>query len=296
MGRRSISLVAAAGILALLAYALVPWCALRGCGWRGDGAGRLVVLVVAHNEAALLPGFLDRLAPLPNLQVVLVDQSSTDATAEIARSRGAAVVTTPVFGSSEPAIPLGMAAAELFDPTWVLLLDPDEWLHAEFFARLADVAWRCWLAEFADVGLVDTGTKSAAGVRVESWSKPRLFKPRSLALCSWVDCSLLVLPCARVKTLRPSGDPEVDWIVNDHRTLDQSHRTADAERYHYLRENVSCEKIPMKYRRSSKSCVSAKRLAEFEELQRAIAEKDCEQASQRAARWMRREVQNALLG
>ena len=57
---------------------------------------RRVAIVPAHNEAGAVGGVVDELRAFdPLLDVVVVDDGSTDATAAVARDRGAAVVRLP---------------------------------------------------------------------------------------------------------------------------------------------------------------------------------------------------------
>jgi len=68
---------------------------------RGDGGHgeipRVSVIVPARNEAHNLPALLDSLAALspPAAQIIVVDDHSTDGTGDLARQRGATVVTPP---------------------------------------------------------------------------------------------------------------------------------------------------------------------------------------------------------
>lgn len=57
--------------------------------------GRVLVIVPAFNEESALPAVLDDLAGLANLDVLVVDDGSTDATARVARERGVAVARLP---------------------------------------------------------------------------------------------------------------------------------------------------------------------------------------------------------
>ena len=62
----------------------------------GIALDRVLVIVPAHDEEASLPSTLSDLrAQLPGAAVVVIDDCSTDRTAEIAARAGAAVVTLP---------------------------------------------------------------------------------------------------------------------------------------------------------------------------------------------------------
>ena len=70
-----------------------------------------VVFIPAWNEEASLPAVLDELAAdLPGAAVVVIDDGSTDATAEVARARGAEVVS---FGENR-GLTAGIAAGYAF--------------------------------------------------------------------------------------------------------------------------------------------------------------------------------------
>jgi len=83
----------------------VGWCAGWWLLWRVPvlaGAAEpaeadLAVVIPARDEAANLPGLLDDLfaQDLAPREVVVVDDSSTDGTAEVARARGATVIVAP---------------------------------------------------------------------------------------------------------------------------------------------------------------------------------------------------------
>jgi len=76
-------------------------------------ARRVSVVVPAFNEAVLLPHCLDSLRAQDYagpIEILVVDNASTDATAEVARTHGATVVHEPVRGYSR-ALRSGFAAA-----------------------------------------------------------------------------------------------------------------------------------------------------------------------------------------
>jgi hypothetical protein len=61
---------------------------------RAEPRAETVVFIPAWNEEANLPGVLDELsAELPDVDVLVVDDGSTDATAEVARAHGAEVLS-----------------------------------------------------------------------------------------------------------------------------------------------------------------------------------------------------------
>ncbi|HXR19857.1 MAG TPA: glycosyltransferase family 2 protein [Steroidobacteraceae bacterium] len=89
------------------------------------------LLVLTYNEAPNIARCLDSVAFAQ--EKLVIDCGSTDATAEIARARGARVVQQPWLG-------FGLqrrAASALASHPWILFLDADEWLSGELQAEFA---------------------------------------------------------------------------------------------------------------------------------------------------------------
>src|SRR5688500_1526710 len=107
----------------------------------GRAHGLTSVVVPARNEADRLPGLLRSLHPWPaDVEVIVVDDGSTDATAAVARQHGATVVAAP------PAPPgwLGKpwacwVGAEAARGARLVFLDADTELGPDALARLAAV-------------------------------------------------------------------------------------------------------------------------------------------------------------
>lgn len=79
---------------------------------KGAGGSVISVVLPAKNEAAALPGVLRRIrAVLPEAEIVLVDDGSTDATAAVARAEGASVVSHPVSLGNGAAVKSGARVA-----------------------------------------------------------------------------------------------------------------------------------------------------------------------------------------
>lgn len=94
---------------------------------------RVAVVIPALNEAASLPSVL---ADLPRgLRVVVVDNGSTDGTAEIARTHGAEVVYAPRRGYGT-AVQAGMNHLRGDPPDILVILDAD---HADPAERIPDL-------------------------------------------------------------------------------------------------------------------------------------------------------------
>ena len=92
--------------------------------------------MLVKDEEALLPKLMTQVSPFVSEMVIVVDASSTDNTAAIARSYGATVL---VKGLDHNFAAARNAGLELVTQPWVLWLDGDELLSPE----LAE-----WLARF----------------------------------------------------------------------------------------------------------------------------------------------------
>jgi len=92
---------------------------------------KLSVIIITFNESANIAACLDSVAFAD--EVIVVDSGSSDATADIARSRGAKVVITadwPGFG------PQKNRALDLATSEWVLSLDADERVSSILAAQI----------------------------------------------------------------------------------------------------------------------------------------------------------------
>lgn len=93
----------------------------------------IAVIIPALDEEDALPGVL---AALPSdVRVVVVDNGSTDRTADVARRAGVEVLTEPVRGYGT-AVQTGLAHLAASPPAVVVILDAD---HADDPARLPDL-------------------------------------------------------------------------------------------------------------------------------------------------------------
>jgi len=129
---------------------LTLWCAgwlvLGGLGRRAPSmrspaaaAGRLSIIIPARNEEANLPGLLTSIAAQSSRQdeVIVVDDASTDRTAEVARDHGARVI------ASQP-LPEGWRGktwachqgAQAATGDWLLFLDADTWFEPDGLAQV----------------------------------------------------------------------------------------------------------------------------------------------------------------
>lgn len=125
----------------------------------------LALNMVTYNEAHRITETLLRVLPLVD-EAVVVDQSSTDGTAQLARQAGATVLTDRHHGFCEASRQMAMDATT---SDWILLLDADERCAPRFVAELRD------LDRHAQVRL-RIGQKVAGEVFVVGRSVFRLFK------------------------------------------------------------------------------------------------------------------------
>ena len=91
---------------------------------------RLSVIIVAKNEAANIVDCV-RSARFAD-EVIVLDSSSTDATADLARAEGALVTVTPDWPGYGPQNNRGI---DLATGDWFFSLDADE--------RISPVPWQC---------------------------------------------------------------------------------------------------------------------------------------------------------
>ena len=87
---------------------------------------KVSVVVAARNSAATLPSCLDALQQQdwPDLEVIVVDDGSTDETGAVARAAGVRVVSTPPVGASL-ARNLGIEVARGEAPPGTVLAVPE---------------------------------------------------------------------------------------------------------------------------------------------------------------------------
>ena len=112
-----------------------------GVGDRSPGPKPLAVIIPAHNEAENLPETLSRIPreSLGDTRVIVVDDGSTDGTAEVARARGAhLVVRHCVNRGLGSALRTGLEAAREMDVRAAVYLDADGEYPPEQIPRLLE--------------------------------------------------------------------------------------------------------------------------------------------------------------
>lgn len=95
------------------------------------------VIIPAFNESRSLPYVLDALPPAHVRRVIVVDNGSTDATAEVAHARGARVVSEPRRGYGRACL-TGIDALGADPPTIVVFLDGDFSDHPDELPRVIE--------------------------------------------------------------------------------------------------------------------------------------------------------------
>lgn len=106
---------------------------------KASKTSRLLVVVPAYNEVASIGGVLDDLAEhVPDADVVVIDDGSTDETATIASSRGARAIRLPFNLGIGGAVQTGLIVAEHGGYDVVVQVDGDGQHRADQVARLVD--------------------------------------------------------------------------------------------------------------------------------------------------------------
>ena len=126
-------------------------------------AADTVVFIPAWNEEENLPAVLDELdAQLPEADVVVVDDGSTDATASVGRAHGAEVLSFGENRGLRAGIAAGYAYAEEHGYAYVGRVDADGQHPVDELARLLDIV----RSDEADVAV---GSRFATGDGYEAY-------------------------------------------------------------------------------------------------------------------------------
>ena len=138
---------------------------------------RIAVVIPAHNEESSLPLVLDAIPGGLVEEVVVVDNASTDRTADAARSRGATILFEPRRGYGAACL-RGMAHLEMKRPEVVVFLDADYSDHPDEMPRLLEPIAR----DRADlvIGSRVLGTREPGALlpqaRLGNWLAARLMR------------------------------------------------------------------------------------------------------------------------
>ena len=140
----------------------------------------LSVVIPAFNEERLLPACLASLPAADDLEVIVVDNNSTDATADIARAAGARVVHEPVNQISRAR----NTGARVAAGDWLLFLDADCVMNAGLYAEIRS-AMRNERVVGAGSVIAMTGLPLWARTMLGGWN-------RLSRLCRWAAGSLVL--------------------------------------------------------------------------------------------------------
>lgn len=103
-----------------------------------DKPNEYTILIAAYNEALALPAVLDDLGkPTGCREIIVVDDGSTDATVEVARSRGVRVISHDHNKGYGAALKTGLAAVQT---PYVVCCDADGQHRPDDVRRVADAA------------------------------------------------------------------------------------------------------------------------------------------------------------
>lgn len=176
--------------------------------------GPVTVLIPARNEEESLPGVLDELARSgAEYRVLVVDNGSTDATAEEARRAGAAVVAEPRPGYGR-ACQAGIAAEARRErpPSVLAFLDADDRLGPGQLPRVVEPVRR------GDADLVLGRRRRADGVPIHAAAGNALISALLRGIYGWPGRDMGPLRAVRFPALRALAldDPNFGWNVQMH--------------------------------------------------------------------------------
>ena len=129
------------------------------------------IVIPVHNGSATLTATLESVARLEGAdrEVIVVDDASTDGTAELARGHGARVIVLEENAGPATARTRGAEAAT---GEVVLFTDDDVWVPTEMLTRIQDCMQRTG-AEAVQGGVVDGG---ASRLSTESLTDDAIFQ------------------------------------------------------------------------------------------------------------------------
>lgn len=132
------AVLVAAGILLLAWKARLNYIRLPALPHGSQTQPDLTVIIPARNEAANMKRVV---GSFPDVDVVVVDDGSTDGTAELARAAGAQVIPAPPLPPGHMGKPNACHAGALASPTnWLLFVDADTWYQPGFASRVVAYA------------------------------------------------------------------------------------------------------------------------------------------------------------
>jgi len=150
----------------------------------------LSVVIPAFNEERLLPACLASLPAADDIEVIVVDNNSTDATADIARAAGARVVHEEVNQISRAR----NAGARVASGDWLLFVDADCEMNPGLYAEIR--------AAMQDERVIAAGSVIAM-TGMPWWARWILSTWNCLSrLCRWAAGSLIL---CRAQAFRDAG-------------------------------------------------------------------------------------------
>jgi glycosyltransferase involved in cell wall biosynthesis len=191
-------------------------------------------LINTRNEADNIEAAVRCLRPWCD-EVIVVDQESTDGTADIARALGATVIVTPATGFVEPARKIGLAHST---GDWIYILDADELVPATLARELLRIA------ESGETDVVMVPVRHMVlgrWFRHGRWwpgHKARFFRRESLRLTDRIHRGVLWRKRSRVLRLPPT--PELTlWHLSYHSLTDLVEKTNRYTTYHSIARRAS---------------------------------------------------------
>lgn len=196
---------------------------------------RIAVVIPAKNEGATIGALLDGISnvsvPGYDLHPIVVDDGSTDATAAIARNRGAAVVSHPENRGLGAAVRTGLRAAVASDAGAVAYLDADLEYAPEDIPKLLEPV----LSGRADYVL---GSRFRGGVR-----GMRLYR----RVGNYAFTALLVLLARTKITDGQTGMRAFSRQAADRAEIVHDYNYAQVLTLDLLRKGFRLEEVPIRY-------------------------------------------------
>lgn len=173
---------------------------------------------VVYNEAPRILGLLNHAATYCD-ELVVVDQSSTDGTGDLARAFGATVITDECRGLSELSRPL---CEESTKNEWILILDADETILPDKIPELVGLDERWDGANLPRITYVD-------GVHVITGADRQLryFRKGCIEFSPWLHHRNVMKPCKAL--FHVQSDP---WILHLKTSVEQE---IDNSRYERIK-------------------------------------------------------------
>lgn len=158
-----------------------------GCPKRSENAPTIGVIIPAFNCAKYLPDCVDsiRKQTLPPTRVIVVDDGSTDNTAEVLRGLNVDVITHPTNRGANAARQTGLDALQT-ETEWVVLADADAYYQPDFLESLhgattpeTDLVYCSWRRENTETGKWEI-------LHAKPWNVRELWSRNYISMCSLI--------------------------------------------------------------------------------------------------------------